>query len=67
MIILLIFIFLVIILIDVPPLVKQRMWKDLAAFSVLFIIGVVYSLGVFYDWPLPNPVKGLEMLFRFKP
>jgi predicted membrane channel-forming protein YqfA (hemolysin III family) len=67
MIVLLVLVFVIIILVDVPPLIKQRMWRELAAFSVFFIIGVVYSLGQFYHWPLPNPVKGLEMLFTIKP
>lgn len=63
MIFLLISIFLIIILIDVPPLVKQKMYKELAAFTVLFLIGVIYSLGQFYGWDLPNPARGLQNLF----
>ncbi|MGE5421901.1 MAG: hypothetical protein ACM3QW_01435 [Ignavibacteriales bacterium] len=63
MLFLLIAIFIAILLIDVPPLIKQKMYKELAAFSVLFVIGVVYSLGQFYGWALPNPAKGLMMLF----
>ncbi len=63
MIFLLIAIFIIIILIDVPPLVKKKMYKELAAFTVLFLIGAVYSLGQFYGWALPNPVKGLQVLF----
>lgn len=63
MILLLIAIFSIIIVIDVPPLIKQKMYKELATFTVLFLIGVIYSLGQFYGWPLPNPAKGLEMLF----
>lgn len=63
MILLLVAIFVIIILIDVPPLVKQRMYKELAAFVVLFLIGAIYSLGQFYGWSLPNPARGLQILF----
>lgn len=65
MLFLLILIFIIIILIDVPRLIKHQMYRELVAFSVLFVIGAVYSLGTFYHWPLPNPVAGLIALLRF--
>ncbi|ADI01080.1 MAG TPA: hypothetical protein GXX39_09645 [Syntrophothermus lipocalidus] len=64
---LLILLFLVIILIDVPPLLRDKMYRELAVFSVLMAIAVLYSLGQFYNWPLPNPVRALETVFRFQP
>ncbi len=67
MLVLLILLFVVIILIDVPALLRDRMYRELAVFSVLMAVAILYSLGQFYNWPLPNPVKALETVFRYQP
>lgn len=57
-------IFIVIIAIDAPVLIKKRMWRELAAFSVLLIIGMVYSYGQVLDLPLPNPTDYITAIFK---
>ena len=59
MLILLSLIFIGIIAYEVPMLIKKKMWRELAAFSVLLIIGMFYSYGQALELPLPNPTKAL--------
>ncbi|MGI6713367.1 MAG: hypothetical protein ACOX4L_11775 [Bacillota bacterium] len=59
----LIFVFVIVIVIEVPPLVKRKMWKELAVFTVIFFLGIVCSVGQIYQWPLPNPGKRVEEIF----
>lgn len=64
MIYLLSLIFLGIIAYEAPGLVKKKMWRELAAFSVLLIIGMIYSYGQILNLPLPNPTRGVEAIFK---
>ncbi|MFZ5649786.1 MAG: hypothetical protein ACOY4I_02880 [Bacillota bacterium] len=64
MLLLLSFIFIAIIAIEAPGLVKKRMWRELAAFSVLLLIGMVYSYGQVLDLPLPNPTDYIMAIFK---
>ncbi|KJS12325.1 MAG: hypothetical protein JL56_12930 [Desulfotomaculum sp. BICA1-6] len=64
MVYLLTLIFLGIIAFEVPGLVRKKMWRELAAFSVLLVIGMIYSYGQVLDIPLPNPTKGIEAVFK---
>ena len=59
----LILFFATIIALQVPRLVKKKLWKELIVFSVLFSLGLIYSVGQIYHWPLPNPTKKMEYMF----
>jgi len=50
-------------IINVPGLIKRKEWKELAAFSFLFVIA--FALGIMYvlDIPIPSPMKGLQHFF----
>jgi ABC-type Mn2+/Zn2+ transport system permease subunit len=58
----LILIYTLIILLNVPGLIKRKEWRELTAFFVLYIIG--FALGLMYvlDIPIPSPMKGLQYL-----
>lgn len=60
---LLVLVFLTIIAVDAPGLVKKKMWREFAAFSVLLLLGVVLSFGQVLELPLPNPTRGIEAVF----
>lgn len=64
MVYLLTLIFLTIIALEVPGLVKKKMWRELAAFSVLLVLGMIYSYGQVLNLPLPNPTRGIEAVFK---
>lgn len=57
-------IFIAIIAFEVPDLIKKKMWRELAAFGVLMLIGMFYSYGQILDLPLPNPTEGIMAIFK---
>lgn len=48
---------------EAPRLIKNRLWREMIAFSGLLVVGLVYSFGLALSWPLPNPVKLLKAVF----
>lgn len=58
------FVFILIIAFEAPGLVRKKMWRELAAFSVLMLIGMVYSYGLVLDLPLPNPTDYIMAIFK---
>lgn len=48
---------------QVPGLVRQKMWRELAAFSVFLLVGTALSLMLALDIHLPNPNKPFEMIY----
>ncbi|MDD3364029.1 MAG: hypothetical protein PHZ03_03535 [Syntrophomonas sp.] len=52
-----------IIFIQVPYMVKNALWPELAAFSFLLVLAMVYSFGLLLNWQLPNLIDGLKLLF----
>lgn len=63
-IILLSVIFIGIIAFEVPGLIRKKMWRELAAFFILLVLGMVYSYGQVLDLPLPNPTSGIMAIFE---
>lgn len=47
----------IIIWIDLPAIIRKKMWKELAVYAVLMATGIIYGLGLIYNWPLPNPYR----------
>lgn len=64
MVALLLAILVLIVVLEVPPLVKNRMWRELVAFSVYMLIGAALSIPQAMGIQLPNPTKTIEALFR---
>lgn len=64
MIILLLLLFLGIIWLEVPGLVKKKMWRELIAFSVFLITGMALSIPQVLGIAVPNPSKPVEALFK---
>ena len=56
--------FIFIIALEVPALIKKKLWRELTTFSVLLLIGMIYSYGQLLDLPLPNPTDGIEAVFK---
>ncbi|MET3699639.1 hypothetical protein SAMN05877753_112112 [Bacillus oleivorans] len=55
---------LIIIAIDVPHLKRKRLKKELWVFSVLLLIGVGLSIAHSFQITLPNPIRGMYMIFQ---
>jgi len=56
--------FIGIILFEVPGLIKQKMWRELAAFSFYLSIGMAMSIPQVLGIILPNPSKAIEVLIK---
>jgi hypothetical protein len=58
----LLLIYALIIIINVPQLIKRREWRELTAFFILYTIA--FTLGLMYvlDIPIPSPMKALQHL-----
>ena len=54
----------VIILFEVPPLLKQKQKKELFVFSILLIIGVVLSIVFTLGKTIPNPMDFITFIFK---
>lgn len=52
MVFLLLGIYVIILFLEVPGLLKKQMYKELVVFAVFFILGVYATLANFYNWPL---------------
>lgn len=48
-------IYLLIIIIELPPLIKGRMYREIGVFAVFYLLGVYLSLVQFYSLPFFNP------------
>lgn len=64
MIILLMITFAVIGIIEVPGLVKQKHWRDLAVFSAFFIFAFILALLQSMGIKIPSPIKGIVYLIK---
>ncbi len=64
MIALLFLLFIGIILLEVPGLVKKKMWRELVAFSVYLLAGMALSIPQVLGIKLPNPTRVIETVFK---
>ncbi|MDD4570143.1 MAG: hypothetical protein PHE70_08480 [Tepidanaerobacteraceae bacterium] len=64
MVIALILVFILILLLEVPGLLKKKAWKELAAFSVLLTIGFVLGLLQVIGVKIPSPNDGIMLLLK---
>lgn len=55
----LIFIFILILVMEVPTLVRQKHYYALAIFLVFYLAGVYLGLAQFYGWSVYNPFEAL--------
>lgn len=62
MIFLLISIFIIIIALEIPQLIKKSYFKEIGVFIFFFIIGLYMSLAQLYGWKLYNPLEALIIL-----
>jgi len=58
------FIFIVITAIQVPVLIKQKLYKELAVFSVFMLLALIYSYNDILNWDLPGPSSFITKIFN---
>ena len=64
MVLLLILVFIIIILYEVPELIKKKYWRELIVFSALLTIGFVLSLLQTLGYTIPSPVEAIENIIN---
>ncbi|MDA8235481.1 MAG: hypothetical protein M0Z31_11920 [Clostridia bacterium] len=64
MILLVLVVFFLVLWLELPKLIRQRWWWELAVFAVIWALALVVSVAQIYDLPLPNPTHGLEYIFK---
>ena len=57
-------VFLGIIFLTVPPLVKNKKWRELIVFAVYLLIGMAISVPLVLGFDLPSPAKVIEAIFK---
>ena len=56
---LLVLIYIAILTAELPPLLKERSYRDIWALACFFIIALYMSLALYYSWPLAEPFEAL--------
>jgi hypothetical protein len=62
--ILIIIIFISIIIIEVPGMIKNRYWHELKIFFVFLMAAFILSLFCFNGLPIINPAKDIEFIVK---
>ncbi len=62
--VLLIIAFIIIILFEVPPLIKKKYWRELIAFSLFLGFGFFLSLLLVLGVDIPSPAKEIEGVIK---
>lgn len=57
-------VFLGIIFLIIPPLVKNKMWREIVVFAVYLLIGMAISVPLVLGFDFPSPDKAIEAIFK---
>ncbi|MEA4902969.1 hypothetical protein [Desulfitobacterium sp.] len=60
----LLLVFALIALLEIPKLIRKKEWPELITFSILLTIGFILSFLQVIGVELPNPNKGIEKLIK---
>ncbi len=64
MIIFLIIVFAIIALINVPPLIREKQWRELTVYSGFFALAVTLSMLLALGVDIPSPIKGVQYIIK---
>ncbi len=59
MLLLLIAIYIIILAMELPALLKNGWRREVLVFSLVFVVGVYLSLAQYFHWPLVNPLQSI--------
>lgn len=54
----------IVILIEVPSLLKRKLRKELWVFSILLILGTGLSIAQGLHWNIPNPLDLMIVIYK---
>lgn len=64
MIVMVALVFILIIVLEVPGMIKKRWWKELAAYGFLMLLAMALTFAYLLELPVPNPTPVVEKLIR---
>jgi hypothetical protein len=64
MLLLLVLAFLAMVAWEVPYLLREKLWRELTVFSVLWLLGFALSFLLTIGVELPSPADGIEYLIK---
>jgi len=50
--------------IQVPKMIKNKWWRDLALYGFIFILALYYSLTYTMRWPFIDPIQVISVLMN---
>lgn len=56
--------FAVIAAIDLPGLIKNKLWRDLTIYSVIFLSVLALAVLIALDVGIPSPIKAAQAFYR---
>ena len=62
--IMLVLAFAILVLIEVPKLIKKKHWRELIVFSVILALAFVTSIYQLKDIEIPNPVRDTQYFVK---
>ncbi|RAV03471.1 hypothetical protein [Paenibacillus sp. YN15] len=51
-------------MLDLPNMVKRKRWRDLAIYSILFLLVLALGVAVALDINVPSPIKAIQAFYR---
>ncbi len=58
---LLVAVFILILGLELPTLIRQKLYKEIAVFAIVYTVGVIMALINFYNLPVFNPFEALAV------
>ncbi len=52
------------VILEVPPLLKAKLKRELWLFSILLLLGTLLSIAKYLQIPIPNPLDMLYVIFK---
>lgn len=50
--------------IQVPKIIKNKWWRDLALYGIVFFLALYYALTYTMRWPFIDPIKVVTVLIN---
>ena len=50
--------------IDVPDMTKNKKWRELIIYSVIFLLIFALGVAVALDVKIPSPIKAIQAFYR---
>ncbi|GIO41736.1 hypothetical protein [Paenibacillus apis] len=49
---------------DLPDMIKNKQWRNLAIYSAIFLSVLTFGVLVASDIKVPSPIKAIQVIYR---